>query len=496
MDGGSNSQDVVLSHEKAPLLSSTKVDTATDRSIQATQPSAEPVIRTYLWRWIVLIIYSVVSISVNLVWISSAPIADIMTCYYDVSVFWVNGLSEVYMLMYLIALFPIVWLLDKYGLRLTMILGAGFNAAGAALKVAGTGSNYFWITMFGQTLAGLSDVFIWTAGPLLSEVWFPSRERATATAIGTAISVQSGVLLGLGLTPFIVHSDLSLQFAVCGNTTIPPFANPGETKEWSDFIFSRLLYFNIGVAALSLLAFIFTLIAFHNAPPTPPSISRKLESEHKQSTGFQQFKEFLITTLGAFKNVHFVLYMIVASIILAMACTMESVINEIVHPFFPDYDEQIGYLGITAQATSIVAMFAAGIVLDWTKAFYAMNLFVCVLSVVCVVAWAVLILFQTNFYLLYIPAVLLGLSMASFLAVAYEYAIEMTYPLPEGTSAGLINAGSQLFSIVIITIMSYFNSVHMESVGLWFIVGITALGCLITIFVKPKLRRVNIEKKQ
>ncbi len=143
MDGGSNSQDVVLSHEKAPLLSSTKVDTATDRSIQATQPSAEPVIRTYLWRWIVLIIYSVVSISVNLVWISSAPIADIMTCYYDVSVFWVNGLSEVYMLMYLIALFPIVWLLDKYGLRLTMILGAGFNAAGAALKVAGTGKEVY-----------------------------------------------------------------------------------------------------------------------------------------------------------------------------------------------------------------------------------------------------------------------------------------------------------------------------------------------------------------
>ena len=34
--------------------------------------------------------------------------------------------------------------------------------------------------------------------------------------------------------------------------------------------------------------------------------------------------------------------------------------------------------------------------------------------------------------------------MASFSAVAYEYAIEMTYPLPEGTSAGLINVGSQV----------------------------------------------------
>ncbi len=212
MDGVSDSQDVVLSrasYEKAPLLSPTKVDLYTN---QTTQPSpAEPVVRTYLWRWIVLTIYSVISISVHIVWISSASIADVMTCYYDVSVFWVNGLSEVYMLTYLIAVFPIVWLLDKYGLRLTMVLGAGFNAAGAALKVAGTGKepkvmllshcalwrechftgpNYFWITMFGQTLASLSCVFIWTSGPLLSEVWFPPRERATATAIGTAISVQ------------------------------------------------------------------------------------------------------------------------------------------------------------------------------------------------------------------------------------------------------------------------------------------------------------------
>lgn len=35
-------------------------------------------------------------------------------------------------------------------------------------------------------------------------------------------------------------------------------------------------------------------------------------------------------------------------------------------------------------------------------------------------------------------------SMASFQAVAYEYAIEMTYPLAEGTSSGLVNLGSQV----------------------------------------------------
>ncbi len=108
------------------------------------------------------------------------------------------------------------------------MLGAGFDAAGAALKLAGTGqtahaltllliecptkqlipqslfsvrlfttpyymytgSNFFWLFMFGQSLASFSNVFIWTAAPLLSEVWFPPREKATATAIGGAIAPQ------------------------------------------------------------------------------------------------------------------------------------------------------------------------------------------------------------------------------------------------------------------------------------------------------------------
>ena len=35
-------------------------------------------------------------------------------------------------------------------------------------------------------------------------------------------------------------------------------------------------------------------------------------------------------------------------------------------------------------------------------------------------------------------------SLASYQAVSYEYAVEMTYPLPEATSAGLINVMSQV----------------------------------------------------
>ena len=51
----------------------------------------------------------------------------------------------------------------------------------------------------------------------------------------------------------------------------------------------------------------------------------------------------------------------------------------------------------------------------------------------------------------------------SFMAVAYEYAVEMTYPLPEGTSAGLMNASSQVDNYV--TKIFIFNyALHHKSV--------------------------------
>ena len=46
-----------------------------------------------------------------------------------------------------------------------------------------------------------------------------------------------------------------------------------------------------------------------------------------------------------------------------------SVINEIVLPYFPGMDQQIGYLGAVIQGTSLVVMLAIGFILDYTKAY-------------------------------------------------------------------------------------------------------------------------------
>jgi FLVCR family feline leukemia virus subgroup C receptor-related protein len=38
--------------------------------------------------------------------------------------------------------------------------------------------------------------------------------------------------------------------------------------------------------------------------------------------------------------------------------------------------------------------------------------------------------------------------MTGYLGIGYEFAAELTYPIPEGTSSGLLNAASEVFGVL------------------------------------------------
>ena len=98
-------------------------------------------VKVYWWRWVVLFV-SVANLSItNALWITFSPIADVIACYYSVSNFWVNSLSMVSMLTYMLFIIPSVWLLNRIGLRATAVIGAFLNAAGACLRLAGVGKH-------------------------------------------------------------------------------------------------------------------------------------------------------------------------------------------------------------------------------------------------------------------------------------------------------------------------------------------------------------------
>ena len=117
------------------------------------------------------------------------------------------------------------------------------------------GTQYYWIVLLGQFVASFSNAIFFGGGPLLSETWFPSSERATATAIAGAIAPQIGISIALGITPIIIHSPLTEM--VC-NETLP--APEGMVEQWTSTVHQRWLYYQTAVAGLAIVTMLLTFL--------------------------------------------------------------------------------------------------------------------------------------------------------------------------------------------------------------------------------------------
>ena len=116
--------------ESSPLL-------AKKQSPFTHMPKGE--IRTYWWRWVVLLVFLLNSTVNNALWITFAPVADVMRCYYNIDNSLVNTLSIVSAVITVLLTLPSAWMLVRFGLRFTIILASSATALGGALRLIGAG---------------------------------------------------------------------------------------------------------------------------------------------------------------------------------------------------------------------------------------------------------------------------------------------------------------------------------------------------------------------
>lgn len=116
-------------------------------------------------------------------WIQYGSINNIFVSFYGVSAFAIDWLSMSYMLTYIPLLFPVAWLLDKKGLRLIALVGSALNALGAWVKLGSLKPHLFPVTVLGQVICSLAQVFILGMPSRIASVWFGSHEVSTACSI-------------------------------------------------------------------------------------------------------------------------------------------------------------------------------------------------------------------------------------------------------------------------------------------------------------------------
>ncbi|XP_063354183.1 heme transporter FLVCR2 isoform X1 [Pelmatolapia mariae] len=415
--------------------------------------------RLYTRRWMIVFLFSSYSLINAYQWIQYAIISNIIMKFYKVEAFAVDWLSMVYMLTYIPFIFPVTWLLDIKGLRVTALIANALNCAGTWIKVASAKPSLFWVTMLGQFMSSFAQVFILGMPSRLASVWFGANEVSTACSIGV-FGNQLGIAIGFLVPPILVP-------------------NVDDMDELAHHI-SIMFYISAGLATA---IFVLVVIVFQEKPEIPPS-QAQAQARNMQPDEYS----YTASILSLLRNKPFMLLVVSYGLNVGCFYAISTLLNRMIIEHYPGEEVNAGRIGLTIVIAGMAGSLICGIWLDKTKTYKQTTLAVYILSLIGMLVYA-FTLNLGHLWVVFVTAGVLGFFMTGYLPLGFEYAVELTYPESEGTSSGLLNCSAQIFGIIFTIaqgkIMDYWGTLA----GNIFLCIFLLIGTVLTGFIKSDLRR-------
>ncbi|XP_049295809.1 feline leukemia virus subgroup C receptor-related protein 2 [Anopheles funestus] len=416
--------------------------------------------RVYKRRWIVLAIFVMYSASNALQWIQYSIIANIVQRYYNITSTWVDWTSMIFMILYIPLIFPASWILDKLGLRIAAISGVLGTCLGAWVKCFSISPDLFWVGFVGQSIVAASQVFILSLPAKVAAVWFGPDQVSSACSIGV-FGNQLGIAVGFLVPPMLVenHDDISLI---------------GDDL--------RLMFYI--VAGVTTVLVVLVLFFFKAAPPTPPSAAQ----EATKTPNPLQSSPFLHSIKRLMLNRNYVLLLISYGMNVGVFYAISTLLNQIVLTHYPGHEVDAGRIGVCIVFAGMLGSVACGIVLDKTHRFKETTLAVYIFTMIGMWIYT-FTLSVGHIAVVYVTSSLLGFFMTGYLPVGFEFAAELTYPEPEGTSTGLLNAAAQVFGITFTMLYSELLNTNGDIVANVTMAVMLLAGSVVTAVIRSDLRR-------
>lgn len=359
-------------------------------------------VKLYGYRWVVLAVFMFINLTIQILWITYAPITGPAAKFYGVTDLQIGFLAMLFMIAFIPLSIPVSWAIDTFGFYKTVSLGAILMGVFGILRGL-SGSNYTLVMISTIGLAAAQPFLLnsWTTVPAK---WFSVEERATAVGIVTLGNLV-GTALGMVLTPILIET-----------LPIPTI---------------QLIYG--GIAAFSAVLFILFAREKPATPPCPPE---------------QQVRALMLDGLKhAFSVRDFWLYLAVMFIGLGIFNGLTTWVENIIRPrgFTP---AEAGTLGAVMLIGGVLGAVILPPFSDKTrrrKPFILMGILLAIPGLIGVT-------YATADWLLYTSAFIMGFFLVSTNPIGMQYAAEISYPTPEGTSNGLIQLFGQL-SVVYVYIM-------------------------------------------
>ncbi len=364
--------------------------------------------KVYPYRWVVLIAFMAIVAVNQLLWITFAAITSEATQFYKVSELAIGLLSLSFMIVYILVSFPASWVIDTYGIRVGVGIGAALTGIFGLVRGL-IAPNYTWV-LVAQIGIAIGQPFLLNAITTIAARWFPMEERATASGLAS-LAIYLGILIGLTLTPY-----LALRLGLGG----------------------MLIVYGI-VSIIALLVFLALIRERPPSPPCPPE---------------QEARSLMLDGLTRMiRQRDFVLLMLIFFVGLGAFNAITTWIEEILVPR--------GFSAIQAGNTGGAMIFGGilgALLLPILSDRYRKRVPFLILAVIGATLGLIGITYVTSYTLLLIFSFIFGFFLLSAGPLGFQYGAEITYPAPEGTSNGLLLLMGQISGILFILALDAFKS--------------------------------------
>ncbi|XP_071103141.1 solute carrier family 49 member 4 homolog [Haliotis cracherodii] len=462
-----------VSDEESPLLDSTRN------------------IKSYRHRWYVLVVFSFAALLHTVVWNTFGPIAQSAKAVFgwtDANIGMLNNLANI---VYIVFMFPMAWLMDVKGLRISMLLCAALMVFLTAIRcITSEAVPATWLINVAAIVNGVAGTVPFAGPSLLSATWFPPKQRATATAVssvftylGLSVSFITGPLLvpqpeepSLNMTD-ILHINSSSEMnstAFC----LTPAANLSEVRSG----IMRLMY--IECAACVLLLFL-VVVYFPAKPPSPPSLTASMAR-----TSYLQGLKRLFT------HKRFLVILVAFSVPTGVFGVFGAVLDVVLDGVgITQY--HAGWMGFYSTAGGCVAALLMSRIADlFLRRMKRILLFLFVVATGATVWFVLLRLSFIPFSIvsLYLSCIMMGVFINGSVPLFYELGCEASYPVAEGVTAGVLTIANNLTGVFFLSVL------QIPRIGVlwmnWCILGSVAATVPLLLLFTENYTRTDIDTQK
>ena len=388
------------------------------------------------YRWVVLFVFSIINAVMQIQWLTFAPVAREARLVYGVTALQIDLLSIIFMGVFIIICIPASYIIDTFGIRIGVGLGAILIAVFGLLK--GLYAHHYTMVVISQIGLAVAQPFILNSATKVAGCWFPVEERATAVGIAT-LAQFIGIICAMIVTPLLVT----------------------QNSEGAYQLRNMLLTYGI----ISVAGAILILAFLKEAPASTPDAT----GPDKRINVFEGLKHIL-----SLKDMRLMILLFFLG--LGMFNAISTCIDQICQ-IKGLSTEQSGLVGGMMLIAGIIGAVILPVLSDKLR---KRKMFI-IIGMLFMTPGLIGLTVATGYITLLVSSFVLGFFLLGSCApIGFQFCAEVSFPAPESTSQGLILLAGQISGIIFIFGMNRIGMIP----SMFIFIGFSIIGIIISAMLK------------